>query len=131
MKRFSGIWQAGAAHHRTLLSVVDSTRPGSQVRRVNIRSYASEADCPKDDPEKFIDALYAHLGEGMEPEHAIAIAEAECPLAEFPVPKLLTSSAVANFDDDSQIIRAIERVISLETNSTHILVTRLGDAAPV
>ena len=68
MKRFSGNWQEGATKHLTFLSVVDSTRQGSKLRRVNIGSYASEADSPKDDPTPFIDALYSYLAAGMEPE---------------------------------------------------------------
>ena len=125
MKRFSANWREGTTHQRTYIAVVDSTLQDSKVRRIRVKSYAGDADRPQDEPEKFVDALYSRLGEGMEPERAIAMAEADFPISEMPQPKLLTASAVANFDNDREIVRAVARIISRSPNATSIVVSRM------
>jgi hypothetical protein len=125
MKRLSASWREGTTHQRTYIAVVDSTPEGSKVHRIRIRSYAGEAVQPKDDPDRFFDAICSHLSVGVESERAVALAEAECPPPAKAHPKLLDSVAIANFDEDSQIVRAIQCLIGRETNTTSVLVTRL------
>jgi hypothetical protein len=50
----------------------------------------------------------------MEPERAIASAEAESPPLSAVHANLLASAAVASFDDDNEIMLALERLIGQE-----------------